>query len=264
MNPVSHFTLQNLAHVRGLVIAETPLHLGCGKSFDMGRTDAPLLRGPTGMPYVPGSSLRGVLRSGIESVLRAVDDRVSGLWACDPMEAPCIEDRLREVSGGHQRAELFARGACGACRVFGASGFASRVWIGDLHCVGVSHTAIRDGVGIDRDLRTARDGVKFDYELLSAGAELTLDIRARNLADWELGLVALGLDLLDQGQLRLGGLGARGLGQVRVELVDVAVQDALSLLQGAKKAARGLEGRPREALREWLAALEGKSLGGKS
>lgn len=263
MTTASHFALHSVAHLRGKLVAVTPLHIGCGKAFDMGRTDAPILRDPQGRPYVPGSSLRGVLRAGIEAVLRAVDDRVAGLWACDPFEAPCVEAALRDAHGGQPRAEAFDRGACGACRVFGTSGFASRIWFGDLRCSGRHHTAVRDGVGIDRDLRTARDGVKFDYELLAAGAELAIDLRARNLVDWELGLVAMGLDLLDQGQVRLGGLGARGLGLVEVHIDSVSVRDAKSLLQRTPQAAGSSSGRPQEALRDWLAALQQRVNGGR-
>jgi CRISPR/Cas system CSM-associated protein Csm3 (group 7 of RAMP superfamily) len=73
----------------------------------------------------------------------------------------------------------------------------------------------------------------------------------------------MGLDLLDQGQVRLGGLGARGLGLVEVHIDSVSVRDAKSLLQRTPQAPGSSSGRPQEALRDWLAALQQRVNGGR-
>lgn len=258
MSAVTHYRLERLVEWRGVVVAETALHIGCGKSHSPGTSDSPILRDPSGAPYVPGSSLRGVLRSGVESLLRSIDDHASGLWACDLFDAPCVEGMVQETTGGQQRAAVVEAHACAACRVFGLSGFASRVWIGDLRCTSVAEAAVRDGVGIDRDLRTARNKIKFDYEYLAPGTELGLELRARNLDDWELGLVALGLTLLDDGTLRLGGLGARGLGRVRTRLQRLSVADAASMLAGRPATPTPIATDCSEALSPYLTALRAR------
>ena len=43
----------------------TPLHIGCGQ--DVGLVDNPIIREKTtGFPFIPGSSIRGVLRNKCE------------------------------------------------------------------------------------------------------------------------------------------------------------------------------------------------------
>ena len=51
----------------GEMVCETGLHIGAGKgSLDLGGADNPIVKDAFGRPYVPGSSLRGKLRSLLE------------------------------------------------------------------------------------------------------------------------------------------------------------------------------------------------------
>jgi CRISPR-associated protein Csm3 len=51
----------------GEMICETGLHIGAGKgSLDLGGADNPVVKDAFGRPYVPGSSLRGKIRSLLE------------------------------------------------------------------------------------------------------------------------------------------------------------------------------------------------------
>ncbi|HEY3440351.1 MAG TPA: type III-A CRISPR-associated RAMP protein Csm3 [Paludibaculum sp.] len=51
----------------GEMICETGLHIGAGKgSLDLGGADNPVVKDAFGRPYVPGSSLRGKMRSLLE------------------------------------------------------------------------------------------------------------------------------------------------------------------------------------------------------
>lgn len=51
----------------GEMICETGLHIGAGKgSLDLGGADNPVVKDAFGRPYVPGSSIRGKLRSLLE------------------------------------------------------------------------------------------------------------------------------------------------------------------------------------------------------
>ena len=50
--------------VRGEIILETGLHIGGSKSsLDIGGLDSPVIKTPQGVPYIPGSSLKGKIRS---------------------------------------------------------------------------------------------------------------------------------------------------------------------------------------------------------
>ena len=56
--------------IDGEITCQTGLHIGAGKgSLDIGGADNPVVKDAYGMPYIPGSSLRGRLRSLLGSPL---------------------------------------------------------------------------------------------------------------------------------------------------------------------------------------------------
>jgi CRISPR-associated protein Csm3 len=71
----SHTAQTQLQLVGKLILAgdlhcETGLHIGAGKgSLEIGGADNPVVKDAFGLPYIPGSSLRGRLRSLLESAL---------------------------------------------------------------------------------------------------------------------------------------------------------------------------------------------------
>lgn len=83
--------------------------------------------------------------------------------------------------------------------------------------------AIRDGVGIDHATGTARDGAKYDRELLLPGA--TFPIRVDLIVPGELdeneliGALAIALNGLESSAISLGARRTRGLGAVAVKNV---------------------------------------------
>lgn len=59
------FKLHGRLIIRGTILAKTGLHIGgSGNSFSIGAVDNAVIKNPrTGEPYIPGSSLRGKMRS---------------------------------------------------------------------------------------------------------------------------------------------------------------------------------------------------------
>jgi len=56
--------------IEGDLICETGLHIGAGKgTLEIGGADNPVVKDAFGRPYVPGSSLRGRIRSLLETAL---------------------------------------------------------------------------------------------------------------------------------------------------------------------------------------------------
>lgn len=50
--------------LRGIITLETGLHIGGSKAtMDIGGLDSPVIKTPMGVPYIPGSSLKGKLRT---------------------------------------------------------------------------------------------------------------------------------------------------------------------------------------------------------
>jgi CRISPR-associated RAMP protein (TIGR02581 family) len=228
--------------VDGRLRAVTAVRVGAGRAFPPVGTDLPVVRDALGAPYIPGSSLKGSLRAEIERFVRAVRPR----RACNPTRPAerCVTpDRLAalERTAAEQPASddaltpALLGETCWVCRLFGAPWLASRVQVADLpidEATWGGHFQLRDGVAIDRDTETARVGLKYDYEVVPAGAEFHCRLRADTDHPPLLGMLALGVRALETGQLAIGGGRSRGLGRVQlvVERRVLVRRDAASLL----------------------------------
>ncbi len=239
-NRITRFTkfdrLSKRHRIEGLLVTETGLRVGAGKSLDVGTSDSPVIRDGLNRLFLPGSSLKGVLRSGLESVLRGLDDE--RLDACDPFVEACTEGIAKRAKTGEKiEVDEVVSKVCVVCGLFGSPYLAGRVFVADLPLAAESRsrTEVRDGVGIDRDRRVAqtKPAVKYDYEVVPPGTAFRLEMILENVDDQvQLGLVLKTLDLLDSGEIRLGGLTSRGLGRVSLSDLRLGWTDARRLLAG--------------------------------
>lgn len=207
-----HIDLQLEIRATGALLIRGP------DAFAADAPDMAFIRYPMGddeVPFLPGSSLKGVLRSGAEALLRSL-----GRKACEKRDDRCL-----------------------ACLTFGSTLGAAAVLVEDgLPWVqGASGEeraqareqlertrTVRTSVAIDRQAGSVAHG-PFDYEAL-VQASFFPTIRLRNPAPWQAALVAAALALLDEGYLRIGGMTSRGLGRVQVgcrALEIVTLRDSL-------------------------------------
>lgn len=230
-----HHQAVNRYIFRGDLRFTTAVHVGSGRG-DF-RTDALVVRDAGGNPLIPGSSLRGVLRSHVDRLLAGLHGINSSLpWSCglyDPAPAGvCVGNtvdqageqayqallKLQERSGTTAVWQALPQQLCDACRLFGAGTFwASRVRFADLPLKEGGVAQIRHGVGIHRDTGTAAPAVKYDREVVDAGAVFAFEAVAENLDETDLALLSLGLQPLLNGDLALGGSTGRGLGACKLE-----------------------------------------------
>lgn len=254
LRPKSHTLIDRLVLVEYRLTCRTGLHIGTGKSADLTGSDQPVMRDRSGRPLVPGSSLRGVMRAGIESFCNTLElDAVRSLVEKIPADSPdSFAKRWQDL-------DLVKRLFGAAAEARGGFSYSSRLQISDALCQNEIPVELRDGVGIDRERRTAAQGVKFDLEVVPAGTHFQGRIRIKNPADYELGFLAQALWMLDQGLLLLGGKSARGLGWIQVEVSAPRSLDARSLLSGAgrSEAADGeaVFGSIEDRLGTWLSTL---------
>lgn len=238
-------------------VTRTALAVGSRVSLLPVGSDLPVMKTPDGFPYIPGSSLKGVVRTYVERILRTAEDmrktiRGERLWACDPLDsqASCVSpDKKRELyEDAEDKAKrtrkpldtLFSeelwKETCTACRIFGHQWMASRVAFQDAHLSNADALPllfeVRDGVGIDRDLGAAKEGVKYDFETVPRGAAFDLRIVLENLEDWETGLLCLALEALQRGELAIGGKSTRGLGWGTLEHLTIRALTPEDILFG--------------------------------
>ncbi|RLD96255.1 MAG: CRISPR-associated protein [Aquificota bacterium] len=222
--------MYNQAKLSFTVEPVTPLLIRSGReAFDPTRPDLEFIRigSPYGqVVYIPGSSIKGVMRSYAEKILRTL-----GLWTCDISETKgsCAEKKQTEGKFPYEK-------HCYACRTFGSTELASRLRIVDAYpwrwdmtegqrreSLARIKTDLRPGVAIDRKKGTVKAG-PFELEVVSTGTFYG-DILLRNFQLWQLALVALVVRDIDEGYQQLGLAKSRGLGRVRFKV------DSLELMQ---------------------------------
>jgi CRISPR-associated RAMP protein (TIGR02581 family) len=217
------------------LIAKTGLRVGAGgQSAEPAASDLPVIKTADNKPFIPGSSLRGVLRSHIERIVRAFEDVGAGKSACSPpVEAEwCVTSQRREqIRSSANSDDAYARAifheCCRVCRVFGSPWMASRVRISDLPCLNGVEVETRDAVAIDREKETVAN--KYDFEAMPVGSRFGLEIMADNLGETERGLLWLGIEELMRDQILVGGFKGRGLGRMTLENPELCFVDRSGL-----------------------------------
>jgi len=211
------------------------LHVGGGvgtTSF----TDAGVLRHPDGRPFIPGSSMKGVLRSHLERLAQAPALSETGVESCllypeDPETTSAPEcpspGWIEEGKDATTAEESDFERLCHTCTLFGSPILAGKVRIPDLEVIRDTYAGeveIRDGVGIDRDRGRPVEQVKFDYEVVPSGTAFTFSFVVDSPDPAELGLAAIAVREMQRGHVSIGAMTTRGLGHCVLE--DVRIQEA--------------------------------------
>ncbi|MGB1251996.1 MAG: type III CRISPR-associated RAMP protein Csx7 [Candidatus Promineifilaceae bacterium] len=226
--------LFNEARLRLEIEATGPLLIKSGVATITGPDMTPVrtYRNNDWQVYLPGSSLKGVVRSHLEKITRTLNETI----VCDPFGTTreysedwtisCSnkfkhrEKKLREQSLSNEKVY---RDSCPICRLFGSTYFIGRIAIGDAYLENHATTEIRDGVGIDRLTGGASHSAKFQLEAVSTGAKFATDIYLRNFEVWQLGMLLLAVQDFEDGLIRLGSGRSRGLGSVQGRVNDVTL-----------------------------------------
>lgn len=201
---------------------ESPAHFGGDDGS--AAADMCLVRGEDGLPYVPGASIAGALRS-------YLCQRVMG--AAARTKGASLPPEVEGLFGGQR-----------------AQGQMSRLFVFDAHPAtrslgklrGGSGCAVRDGVRLDDISGLAVDGAKFDTEVIERGVgfAVRMECVVREGDDESLlrSSLACVLDALGKGEVALGARTRRGYGRGLVRQWNV----------------REIDPANREDLCSWLAA----------
>lgn len=242
--------LYNRAKLVIRIEPDTPILIQSGReAFDPTRPDMEFIRTRTDFgeeaPFLPGSSIKGVMRAHAERILRSLcpGDGQLRKWACNITEkgGTCVQ------AGGDEPHPY--REHCYACRTFGLTTLASRVRITDaypwpigadreerIRSAGHVRLEERPGVMIDRRKGTGQNP-RF-YEVCTEG-QFYAELFVQNYQLWQLALLALVLRDMNWGYQRLGASKSRGLGKVKVAVEDFEIQQ-FGPLAGEKVQLRGI------------------------
>ncbi len=217
---------------------ENELHIGSGKGD--GRTDALFIRDNRGFPFIPGSSLRGSLRSTIERIVSSM-----GMKPCLLIKgnqcvstSDIIQKEFKVIKNNPSKILEIKKflsddeKVCPICQLFGSTIAASKIKISDLKILNSSYYyQVRDCVSIDRDNEIAKDGAKFDFETIGRGSIFRFELIGENLTKRDLRLLAVGIQEMDTGNFWLGGNTSRGLGKCKLDDLKIEFFDNPDLLK---------------------------------
>lgn len=222
--------LRSRLRVRARLVFETAWRIGTGRE---GQTsDLGVLLDAAGQPLLPGSSIKGKLRSTCEALAPALNLKAC-LLNVEASGVDCASDvrhysNLRQSyqqalrTSAEQQLAWIARHTCDVCKLFGSPVQAARLRCSDgvLDNPAAAVIKVRDGVVLDRDSHTAAEGLKYDYETVAAGTAFRVVFDLDNPTPTDEALFGAALFDWASGS-SLGGFTSRGLGRFR--LVDLSV-----------------------------------------
>lgn len=225
--------LVNEAYFTLRIITTGPLLIRSGHATVSGPDMTPVLTFRNGQQevFLPGSSLKGVFRSHLEKIICSIKSKVAcyPFWGNEVQDSDLLELRQRdyrdlcsrrfvqrtrnedERKHLEERTDLVYQDCCPVCRLFGSTGFIGRVAIGDAYLTSKSIKEQRDGVGIDRLTGGASHGANFELEVVSPGVTFETDIHLRNFEIWQLGMLFVVLQDMEDELIRIGSGRSRGL-----------------------------------------------------
>jgi CRISPR-associated protein Csm3 len=228
--------LMNIKEIKGRIILRSGLHIGAGETeMRIGGTDNPIIKHPNTLePYIPGSSLKGKVRSLLEMK--------SGLMANtrgEPLKARDMSSlagqQLEECKKilkifGASGADAEEIAELGPTRVSFADCPLNRTWREKARKERWSLTEVKSENSINRIKGTA-ENPRFT-ERVPADAEFDFSVCLRLLGPEEeelLDYLLLGLKLLELDAL--GGSGSRGYGKMKFIFDDQELDQNFKNLQ---------------------------------
>jgi CRISPR-associated RAMP protein (TIGR02581 family) len=246
--------IYNLGKMRFKIEPVTPLLIKSRETIDPTRPEMEFVRLIT--PYgetvhIPGSSLKGAIRSHCERLCRSL-----GLDVCDILDTrregnSCIgrhRRNQRETKGRMEEITPY-RAHCCICRTFGSMNLASRVLFSDAFPWSWDAEErekekaieeinkfinIRPGTAIDRRKGSVKGGALWEMEVL-AGGTFYCELTIRNYQLYQLALILLSFHHLNAGLQKLGFGKTRGLGRVKVSVEELEIQQYPLLNAGKGK-----------------------------
>ena len=215
---------KNRLEIEGTLWTITALRIGAGRSSEPIGSDLPVIKDALGRPLIPGSSLKGALRSRLESFLRGIHPKLAANpaneaeWSINSKEMRTLKEQHKQ---DRELTLAIAEKTDFVSRLFGSPWVASKLQIRDLNVrddAWFGQYQERDGVAIERDTETAADGKLYDFQVVPPNTAFEFRAIVENAEPAELGLLIIGLHQLETEQIPIGGGRSRGLGVVKLEV----------------------------------------------
>lgn len=193
--------MKTIHRLAGKIVLKSGLHIGAGNDvIEIGGLDNPVVKDVAGRPYIPGSSIKGKLRS----IMEWCEGKVSGNEPCSCGDAACI---ICRVFGPHKSKKmelgpprLIVRDAVLSAQP-SALGFTEAKYENTINRI--------DGTAVNpRQIERVHPETAFTFEIIYRNY-----LADEKAAEEDRRKLENGLKLLEHDYL--GGSGSRGSGRVR-------------------------------------------------
>jgi len=201
--------LRSLIRVSGTLVNLAPLRVGMGREPPLGATvDNTFLRirrDGEEIPYIPGSTIKGVLRNYFEQLARLKYPELHDPWDRDKIEKEAEEGDF-----------------CVVCGTFGSTKIASHIRVFDAYPTSKVTTNIKTCVGIDREFQAARPAILYTEEFIEPGYEWSFKMDIINIQFPEGGderslLLTETIRAMKLGLVSFGARKSVGFGQIQLK-----------------------------------------------
>jgi len=215
------FKLLDIITIKGTILVKTGLHIGAGNDrIEIGGMDNPVIKNPVdNMPYIPGSSLKGKMRSLLELVYDKVAASEGRPCSCGKRDCPICRvfgtaiDRKNDLEAHHRGpTRIIVRDA--------ALSEASRARL-KFNVVEEKNENSLNRITAEANPRPVErvvPGAEFDFELAYRVFDIDGDKGTEDMGFYRRTVLG-GLALLERDYL--GGGGSRGSGRIEFKnLID--------------------------------------------
>lgn len=241
-NQLKGDAFSNRYRITGTLTTVSPLHIGTGdeRQMEFSSEDkkkkiiekvgkipsiSTIIIDHRGKPLIPGSTLRGVMRNWLLTVMVGIGDQ----WAVDRNYDEILKKdqtvQIQTVQNDFSYLEM----------LFGTPLNAGKVEVWDATCCTGDLEALNDkllgwdkrrltyvdtSVAIDPARGTAKDKLLYKADVVPPGVTFELNLAAQNLSDEELGLVLLALEGFNSQiyPIQVGARGGRGYGRMEFRM----------------------------------------------
>ena len=197
---------------QGKLLDPTLLDMQCVKSRYQGKNTV----------VIPGSSLKGVIRSRYEKIVSLFGGKCCDIFD-DKSSCNSKMEKKNDISYQEQGKYVYQQ-VCPACKLFGSSNIASRIYIADAYPIGEYVLGERTGVGINRLTGAAQKGALYDFEVVEDGT-FRVDITLKNYELYQMVLLLYILKDLDEGYVAVGAATTRGNGRMGIKRLDISLRE---------------------------------------
>jgi len=227
--------LKEIKKLEGTITLKSGLHIGSGNmEMQIGGTDSPVIKHPhTLEPYIPGSSLKGKVRSLLEMASGLMIHTEGGVISTKTLRKVSGKDRDEAEaiikifgSGGDDKEEYTD---IGPTRVSFADCYLDEDWKKKAQANRWQLTEVKSENSIDRIRGTAANP-RF-IERVPEGTQFSFSLTFKILDDGDDILFDKLLEALKLLELdALGGSGSRGYGRIKFEFKDAAINQKFTEL----------------------------------